>query len=118
MPVPATIHVHVSPEAEARVEQLSMRLALQQMLEKTCELGSDVRGIDVSLMPPCDPGEEPRIVLEVTKANPQRATDPLWRKWRNWVVESFPPQVLQHFNMLISYGTADDRASAISSMQP
>jgi hypothetical protein len=38
---------------------------------------------------------------------PHLADDPAWRQRRDWMVETFPAEVLRHFNMLEHCGAAD-----------
>jgi len=58
-------------------------------------------------MPPCDPGDDTRAVLEVSKTVPQEAGSS-WRQWCDWMVDTFPPDVLRHFNMLTVYGAGNE----------
>ena|ERR1700726_241613 len=94
------VPVSVSLEASVRVADLGMQRELERMLAHASQTVAGVRGIAVTLIPPCDPGEEPRVVLEVTKDEPQEGSDPLWREWCDWMVETFPSGVLRHFNLL------------------
>jgi hypothetical protein len=102
---PATITpISVTKEAEVRLAELGMRPELEQIIEYTQQLASDLRSIDVVLTPACDPEEDPRIVLEVTKSGSPDINEPLWQQWRDWMIETFPPDVLRHFSLLTVYG--------------
>jgi hypothetical protein len=107
MSIITSVPVTVSAEVEARITELAMQREMERMLEYTSQ-AAGVRSIDVTLMPPCDPGDEPRVILEVTRDKPQQANDPFWRQWRDWMVETFPSDVLRHFNLLIDHGAADE----------
>jgi hypothetical protein len=109
MSITNTVPITVSAEAATRVAALGMQSDLARMLEHACQAAAGLRSIDVTLIPPCDPGEDPRVILEVTKDSPWETSDPLWPIWRDWMVESFPSDVLRHFNLLTAYGAADGR---------
>jgi hypothetical protein len=98
MSVPKTI----APEAAARLAELGMVSELQRMIDYLGNAGAALRSVEVTLAPPCDPGDDPRIILEVTKGTGQLANDLLWRQWRDWMVDTFPSDVLRHFNLLIA----------------
>ena len=108
MPISTTIPITVSPEAAARVAQLGMKREFERILEHTCEATSGLRSIEVNLTPPCDPGEDPRVILEVTKDERPEPNDPLWGQWCDWMMHSFPSDVLRHFNLLTVYGAAHE----------
>ena len=108
MAIASVIPITVSEEAAARIAELERQCELEQILEHTCQAAAGLRGIDVTLMPPCDPGDDPRVILEVTTNELPKANDRLWRQWRDWMVETFPSDVLRHFNLLTVYGGADE----------
>jgi hypothetical protein len=107
MPISTTVPIRISPEAAAHVADLGMRLELDRMLEHTCQTW-EVQSLEVTLIPPCDPGEDARVVLEVTRATPREASDPFWSEWRDWMLDTFSPEILRHFNMLTVYGAANE----------
>src|ERR1700693_4970993 len=88
-----TIPITVSAEAAARIAELGMQREGGRMLEHTSKAGAGLRSIEVTLMPACDPGDDPRVILEVTKDDPREANDPLWGQWCDWMVETFPSDV-------------------------
>ena len=103
-----TVPITLRPEAAARVQQLQLPRELARILEHTSRAVPGIRSIEVVLAPPCDPGDDPRLVLEVTRDDPDGADDPTWREWRDWMVDTFPSEVLRHFNLLTVYGAADE----------
>jgi len=108
MAITTSIPITVSADAAAHVKKLGMDRELERMLDHACQAAAGLRSIDVILMPPCDPGDDARVILQVTKDDPRAVSDPLWRQWCDWMVESFPPDVLRHFNLLTVYGATDE----------
>ena len=107
MSITATTPISVSEEAKSRIAELGIDHDLERILEHTSKLARGLLRIDVVLTPACDPGDDPRIILEGTKEGAPAVNDPLWRQWRDWMVESFPSDVLRHFNLLTVYGAAN-----------
>jgi hypothetical protein len=58
--VPRTI----STEAASFVAERSMQADLERMIEQTRRTVSDLGRIEVQLAPPCDLGDEPRVIIE------------------------------------------------------
>jgi hypothetical protein len=98
------IPVQITPEAAAHVASLGMQRELEQMLAHTQEAVLGVKAIDVILAEPCDPGDDPRVILEVTKPVPKGSCDPAEMEWGKWIVRTFSPDVGRHFVMLAAYG--------------
>jgi hypothetical protein len=107
MSIATTIPISISAEAGKRVAELGMQHELERILEYTCQ-APGVHRIDVTLIPPCDPGDDPRVVLEVSQDLPEEANNPLWRQWCDWMVDTFPSDVLRHFNLLSVHGASDE----------
>jgi hypothetical protein len=103
-----TIPVRVSPEAEARVAQLGVRRELEIMLEHTKEVVPGLRSITVSLEDRYDHGDEPVLLISAEVPGPGSVDDPTQRLWDRWVIETFPPEVLEHFCFMEVFGTDDD----------
>lgn len=96
----ATIPVTVTPEAAARVAELGMQQQLDQMLEHTLRTVSGLQSIEVQLAPPYDMGDTPRVILEAHRAGPLLLTDDTEIEWGGWKVDTFPPEVCEHFLMM------------------
>ncbi len=103
-----TIPVTISPEATAHVAELQMRGPFERMLDHALETILGLREIRVTLQPAYDL-EIPCILLEATKEEPHRGDDPSQRDYARWQSDTFPPEVCQHFVLLVDYGFPDAR---------
>ena len=104
-----TIPTSVQAKAAVHTAALGMSDALDQMLEHSRLTIPDARTIDVSLQFDPEGLDQPKIVLDVTRASPPTEYDPTQRDWNEWAIATFPPEVLRHFVMMIGYGAADER---------
>ena len=104
-----TIPITVAPEAAARIAELGMQRELDLMLEHTRQIVPGLQAIAVNLAyDPCGV-DDPRVILDVTMADPHLTDNPVQRQWGRWFVETFPPDVCRHFVMMAGYGDADAR---------
>ena len=103
----ATIPTTVSPEAEAFIAGLGFQAEFEAMLDHTRLAIADLRAIEVYLddVPGTIP---PGIVIDAHRGEPWVGDDPTNRDWGRWLVETFPPEVCQHF-VLLSLWPADGR---------
>lgn len=99
-----TIPVTVTPEATARVAELSMQAELERMLEYTRQTVPGLRAIEVREALPYDTGDETTIVIDAIRDNPQLPDDPTQRHWGAWQCDTFPPEVCHYFVLLSVYG--------------
>jgi hypothetical protein len=105
MYAPTTIPVTVTPEATAHVAELGMEKELDQMLEHARQTIPGLQRLDVWLAPPYDTGDEDSVIIGITRAFSSRVeNDPTWDQWRDWKIQTFPPEVCIHFATLIGYG--------------
>jgi hypothetical protein len=102
-----TIPLHISEEAAARIAELGMQREFEKMLEHTRETVPGVREIHVLLEE--DPRHimEPKIVIEPHRVHPGLEYDPTDRRWGEWQVTTFAPEVCWHFLMLSLYDPPD-----------
>lgn len=100
----ASIPIVVQPEAAARVAELGRKAELQQMIEHVRQAVPGLRSIEVVLSPPYDLGDTDRVVVEATMEDPGLEDDPTNRELGRWQVETFPPEVCEHFCILTLYG--------------
>jgi hypothetical protein len=101
------IPVLVSHDAAARVGELGMRAELDQMLAHTRQVVPGLRKIEVTLALPYDAGCEPELSITAHSDQPFRDGDRTSWNWGEWQVDTFPPQVWQHFSFHILYGPDD-----------
>ena len=64
--------------------------------------------IDVTLSGPYDVGYEV-VLLEVLMRHRHLEYDPTQRELGKWEIVTFPPEVLEHFVILVVYGIPDER---------
>src|SRR5260370_14628509 len=105
----AAVPIIIEPEASARVAELGMQKEFELMLEHARQAIPELLQLHVTLEPPYDTGDEPRVVTEALRGVPFHVDDPTRPQWITWAIENFPPDVLRHFTTLILYGTPDAR---------
>jgi hypothetical protein len=108
MSITTIVPINVTPEAASRVADLGMQRELEQMLEHTRQVVPGLQAIKVSLAPPYDTGDEPRVVIEPTMVNSNGPDNSAEKEWDRWIVNAFSPDVGQHFCLLTVYGAGDE----------
>jgi hypothetical protein len=106
---PTTVPVTITPEAAERLAELGMQRELDLTIEHTKQTVPGLHAITVVLEPCYDTRDEPGITIEASIDPSQREYDPTDRDWGRWKVETFPPEVCEHFVMMTTYRTTDDR---------
>jgi hypothetical protein len=105
----ATIPVTVTDEAKGYVAELGMQEPFRRMLDHALGSIPGLRELRVTLQPAYDVGA-PCVLLEALKTPPHSdAYDPTQSEWGRWRTTTFPPEVFQHFVLLVVYGPADAR---------
>jgi hypothetical protein len=107
MTAPTTAPLKIAPDAAAYVAELGMQPQFEQMLEHARQTIPGLRALDVTLQPPYDLGGGPCVVIDVTSDDPRTADHPTEREFGYWQIETFPPEVNQHFTLLLTYRPAD-----------
>ena len=95
----AALPVTVTPEAAARIAALGLQARVDRMIAYARQNLPDLVRIDVVLNERYDMGGEPGVAIE---AYSQRPFDPVERipgKLAEWVVDHFPPEVLEHLHL-------------------
>jgi hypothetical protein len=108
MPADTTIPVAITPEATDYIAELGMREPFRQMLDHALRTIPGLREIRVTLQPAYDVGM-PCVLLEATKEAIPSGDDPTQREYAYWKSTTFPPQVGQHFVLVIDYGWPNAR---------
>ena len=103
-----TIPVTVTPEAAERVAELGMQAELERMLEHSRQTVPGLRAIEVQLALPYDTGDETSVIIQATRAGPFRPEDPTQRKWDDWQMNSFSPDVYRHFILMTLHEKAHE----------
>ena len=105
----AGIPILVEPEASARIAELGMQKEFELQLDQARRMIPELQQIHVTLGPPYDMGDEPRIVIEAWRGGTMQDHNQTRDQWIRWEIETFPPDVLRHFTTLIFLGSPDAR---------
>jgi hypothetical protein len=104
-----TVPVTITPEAAALVAELGMQKEFEQMLEHTQQTVPGLHAIRVVLADLYDTGDEPHVLLEAWMTVADIVHDPTPEQWGRWQVETFPPQVCEHFGLFPMYEAPNGR---------
>ena len=99
----AAIQITTSPDAAARVAQLSLEPSYEAMLDHAQESVPELRALELTLDYDRDQPREPTLVLNMYRPHPAATDDPTPRQWRAWMAQTFPPEVCQHFASVTIY---------------
>ncbi len=102
MTAQTAIPCSISPEAAERTAELGIQREFEQMLEYALQFVPDLRQVEVTLAPPYDAEEEPRIVINASVG--YQEGDPLnpgFQIWAEWVGRTLSPDVWRHVTMLL-----------------
>jgi hypothetical protein len=106
---PMTVPLTITPEAQARVEELGMQRELDRMIEHTRQTVPGLRAITVVLEPCYDTRDEPGLTIEAAVDDCPLEYDRTDSDWGAWKVDTFPPEVCEHFVMMTRCRTDHDR---------
>lgn len=110
MRAPTTVPLNMTPEATEQVARLGMQAELERMIEHVRQVVPRLSRIEVTLNDRGDlaaPGEPPGISIEAFRTDPYVPEDRVqWEIW-HWKVRTFPPEVNQHFLIVIQYDESD-----------
>jgi hypothetical protein len=101
MSTTTTIPVTISDEATARVTDLGMQHELQQMLEHSLQAAPGLRSIKVTLEHDPEGEDEPRVVIWCNIEDRGLDYEPTEDELGAWKVNTFSPEVCQHFVTLV-----------------
>lgn len=96
-PVPLTI----TPEAAARIAELGIEAEVEQIVEQTRRMVTNLRRMEIELEPAYELGEEPMLTIGATREAPFVPGDNTRGAWGLWKVTTFPPEVGQHITLVI-----------------
>ncbi len=103
MKASAAIPIHVSQEAAAHIAELGMQQPFETMLEHTRATVPGLREIRVELEEDPRHVMEPKIVIYSHRDHPGPGYDGVDRRWGEWQITTFPPEVCWHFLMMTTY---------------
>ncbi|MCI0463505.1 MAG: hypothetical protein L0Z62_41735 [Gemmataceae bacterium] len=105
-----TIPLHVTEEAAAHIAELGMQQEFEKMLEHTRATVPGLREIRVELDDDPSGTMGPGVVIFSHRDNPGPGYDGVDRRWGEWKITTFPPEVCWHFVMIsIDEPPADGR---------
>jgi hypothetical protein len=73
---PTTVPVTIAPEAAAYVAELGMQEPFQKMLDRIPQTVPGLHSVVVNLQEPHDLGDDPCVVFDVTRQDPQLDYNP------------------------------------------
>lgn len=91
----ANVPVTIRPDAAARVAELGMQTEMQQMIDHALQIVPDLAAIEVEIAERYDTGGEPGVSIIPYSDRPFLPEDNTSDDLRRWVVDTFPPQVLE-----------------------
>ena len=105
----STVPVTITSEAAARIAELGMQSELEQMIEHTRQVVPHLLCMEVVLEGPYETHDEPYVTIEATCGGPVDDNEMTEGEWGDWKMETFPPQVYQHFSMMVLSETDNGR---------
>lgn len=99
----------ITPEAAARIAELGMQKELEQMIAYVREMVPGLNAIEVTIEECYDTRDETGVRIEAYSDQVFEPEDNTSAKLDEWVVETFPPQVLEHLCLLLSPGSPHAR---------
>lgn len=99
----------VTQEAADYIAEIGLQEPFQRILDQIPKHFPFVHEIAVSLVDPQDLGGGPRVVFDVTRDHPASKDDSAGRQWNSWMIETFPPEVFQHFTLFPIYVPSNAR---------
>ncbi len=97
-PSTASLPVTVTPQAAARIAELGFHKQVEQMVDHARSL-PDVIRIEVVLNDRYDMGGEPGVAVQAWADRSFETAEPLTRKLIDWMIDSFPAEVLEHLHL-------------------
>jgi hypothetical protein len=107
MTAPTTVPLTITEEAAERLAELGMHAEFERMLEHTRQTVPGLRAMRVAIRPVYDTHEDTGITIEAIVDETYRPEDRTWWQWQDWLHDTFPPHVFEHFSMtpMREYGT-------------
>jgi hypothetical protein len=103
-----TVPVTITPEATEYVAELGMQREFEQMLAHALRFFPDLRSMRVNLEPAYDL-ELPCVLFSPVLNERDVENNPSDLDWAHWKSATFPPEIGQHFVMLVGYEAPDAR---------
>lgn len=105
-----SVPVTIDPEAAELVAELGMQAELDRMLEHARQAIPGLLRLEVVFAPPYDTGPDPSVVIDAYRDAAARPPyDQVRNEYTRWEIETFLPDVLRHFTLLIWDATKHGR---------
>jgi hypothetical protein len=98
----STIPIQVSEEAAQYIEQMGLQEPFQRILNEVPKRIQTIQWIKVVLEHIVDEANRPVITIHVARVDPGCA-DPSGREFGYWETETFPPEILEHLGVNVTY---------------
>src|SRR5262249_21045568 len=93
------IQASVAPEAAARIAELGMHAEVDRMLDYARRYIPELVRIEIVLNERYDEDAPPGVAIDVYSQRQFDPTDQTDSVLSRWMINSFPPQVLEHIHM-------------------
>lgn len=103
------IPVTITSEAEARITELGMRKELEQMIAHVRKTVPGLAAIEVRIEECYDTRDETGVSIEAYSDRVFQPGESVSDEIDRWVINTFPPQVLEHLCILFSPGRPNAR---------
>jgi hypothetical protein len=107
MSMKTNVPLTITPEATAYVAELGLQREFEEMLTHALQTIPKLRELEVELQPAYD--DIPCVLLLAERDDPHPEADRTADDWGRWKRTTFPPEVGQHFVLLVNYGWPDAR---------
>lgn len=105
----AKVPITIRPDAAARLAELGMQTEMQQMIDRALQVVPELAAIEVEIAERYDTGGEPGVSIVAYSDRAFVPEDLATWDVTDWMVETFPPQVLQHLCLQIISGRSNAR---------
>ncbi len=103
------VPVTITAGAEARIVELSLRNEVNRMIAYVREVVPGLQAIEVTVAECYDSRDEPGVSIEAYSDEVFKPEDTTKQEMISWVVDTFPPQVLEHLGIVFHPWNADAR---------
>jgi hypothetical protein len=109
MTTSTSVPVIITAEAAARIAQLGIQAAVEQMVERAKQMAPGLKAIDVILESAWDTGPDDYLTIQAFSDKEWDPDDRIWDEWGRWKGETFSPDVGRHIALSILYRNHHDR---------
>jgi hypothetical protein len=100
MAAPSTVSVKIDPEAAKYVAELGAQEPFERMLEWIRQNVPGLCSVEANFEQDYECGTDHRVSFDATVEHRCPSHEPIRRAWLDWVIDTFPRQVSEHFTLL------------------